>query len=431
MSDTIIEVDNISKLYKLGSLGTGTLSHDLNRWWSKLRKKDDPDILAGEVNDRTKAGGSNFVWSLKDISFSINEGEIFGIIGSNGAGKSTLLKILSKITKPTTGSIKIGGKIASLLEVGTGFHPELTGHENVYLNGAILGMRKQEIKQRFDEIVEFSGVGRYINTPVKKYSSGMYVRLAFAVAAHLEPDILIVDEVLAVGDAEFQAKCMGKMKDVSMNKGRTVLFVSHSVPAIKKMCSKAMLLEKGMQKAIGDTEDILALYQHREEDKEDGIRKTLPHNVSGCFTDWKLEDTRANNNHTCYTGDSVVFSFGFMAHETMRNCEAAFALKYDGLLLLNTSNLSGNGSNFTVTPGYHRFRFKLDFPIRDSRLEVEARFYSLGKQIDKWESTTKLTVLDNFNTHHYAGLINPDIEFSIANGTATTQKTDRNTISIQ
>ncbi len=426
MPDTIIEVENISKLYKLGSLGTGTLSHDLNRWWSKLRKNEDPDILAGEINDRTKTGGSNFIWSLKEVSFSVNEGDIFGIIGSNGAGKSTLLKVLSKITKPTTGSIKLGGKVASLLEVGTGFHPELTGHENVYLNGAILGMRRQEIKQRFDEIVDFSGVGRYINTPVKKYSSGMYVRLAFAVAAHLEPDILIVDEVLAVGDAEFQAKCMGKMKDVSMNKGRTILFVSHSVPAIKKMCSKAMLLEKGMQKAIGSTEEILALYQQREEDKEDGVRKTLPHNVPGYFTDWKLENTRAGNDHTCYTGDSVVFSFGFTAHETMRNCEAAFALKYDGLLILNTSNLASNGSNFTITPGHQRFCFRLDFPVRDSRLEVEARFYSLGKQIDKWESTTKLTVLDNFNTHHYAGLINPDIKFSVATNTDIVQSISRN-----
>ncbi len=428
MSDTIIEVENISKLYKLGSLGTGTLSHDLNRWWSKFRKKEDIDMLAGEVNDRTKAGGSNFVWSLKDIGFSVQQGEIFGIIGSNGAGKSTLLKILSKITKPTTGTIKLGGKVASLLEVGTGFHPELTGRENVYLNGAILGMRKQEIKQRFDEIVEFSGVGRYINTPVKKYSSGMYVRLAFAVAAHLEPDILIIDEVLAVGDAEFQAKCMGKMKDVSMNKGRTVLFVSHSIPAVKKLCNKAVLLERGIQKAMGNTEEILALYQHREEDIEDGIRKALPKNVSGFFTDWKLEGTRANNDHTCYTGDSVVFSFGFTANETMRNCEAAFALKYDGLLILNTSSLAGSGSNFTVMPGDHRFCFQLDFPVRDSRLEVEARFYSFGKQIDKWESTTKLTVLDNFNTHHYAGLINPAIEFSIMVNINAIQQTDQNKI---
>lgn len=430
MSDTIIEVENISKLYKLGSLGTGTLSHDLNRWWAKMQKKEDPDILAGEVNDRTVNGRSDFVWSLKDIDFSVKEGEIFGIIGSNGAGKSTLLKILSKITKPTTGTVKLGGKVASLLEVGTGFHPELTGRENVYLNGAILGMRRQEIKQRFDEIVEFSGVGRYINTPVKKYSSGMYVRLAFAVAAHLEPDILIIDEVLAVGDAEFQAKCMGKMKDVSMNRGRTVLFVSHSVPAVKKMCNKVLLLERGMRKAIGDTEEILAVYQHREEDLEDGIRKTLPQNIPAYFTDWKLEGARADNNHTCYTGDSVVFSFGFTANETMRNCEAAFALKYDGLLILNTSSLAGNGINFTITPGHHRFRFRLDFPVRDSRLEVEARFYSLGKQTDKWESTTRLTVLDNFNTHHYAGLINPDIEFSMMNNTGIEKHTDYNHVNV-
>lgn len=417
MPENIIEVENISKLYKLGSLGTGTLSHDLNRWWSKMRKKEDPDMLAGEINDRSITSDSNYVWSLKDINFQVKEGEIFGIIGSNGAGKSTLLKILSKITKPTKGNIRLDGRVASLLEVGTGFHPELTGKENVYLNGAILGMRKQEIKNQFDEIVEFSGVGRYINTPVKKYSSGMYVRLAFAVAAHLEPDILIIDEVLAVGDAEFQAKCMGKMKDVSMNKGRTVLFVSHSVAAVKKLCNKAILLEKGMQKAVGNTEDILSMYQQRESDIEDGIRKVLPKSATGYFTDWQLEDTKADNNHTCYTGDTCSFLFGFLALEPLKNCEVSFMLKYDGMMILNTSSLANNGVNFSIAPGYKQFRFKLDFPVRDCKLDVEVSLHSFGKLTDHWMSSTKLTVLNNFNSHKDAGMINPDTKFSVETST--------------
>jgi len=208
----VIKVENISKAYQLGSFGTGTISRDLERFWAQLRGKEDPFLKIGELNDRTKKGKSNIVWSLKDINFEVNQGDTIGIVGRNGAGKSTLLKILSRVTSPTTGAIKIKGRVASLLEVGTGFHPELSGRDNIFLNGAILGMRKSEIKRKFDEIVDFAGVERYIDTPVKRYSSGMYVRLAFAVAAHLESEILIVDEVLAVGDAEFQKKCLGKME---------------------------------------------------------------------------------------------------------------------------------------------------------------------------------------------------------------------------
>jgi len=222
-----LKVDNLSKAYQLGDFGTGTISRDLERYWARLRGKDDPFLKIGETNDRTSKGVSDVVWSLKDLDFEIEQGDAVGIIGRNGAGKSTLLKILSRVTSPTTGTIKVKGRIASLLEVGTGFHPELTGRENIFLNGAILGMRKAEIKRKFDEIVDFSGVERYIDTPVKRYSSGMYVRLAFAVAAYLESEILIVDEVLAVGDAEFQKKCLGKMGDISKGEGRTVLFVSY------------------------------------------------------------------------------------------------------------------------------------------------------------------------------------------------------------
>ncbi|WP_205943610.1 ABC transporter ATP-binding protein [Pedobacter cryophilus] len=240
-----IKVENLSKAYQLGEIGTGTLSNDLKRWAYKVRGKDDPFLKIGETNDRTTKGESNMVWSLKDLDFEIEQGDAVGIIGRNGAGKSTLLKILSRVTSPTTGSVKVKGRVASLLEVGTGFHPELTGRENIFLNGAILGMRKKEISRKFDEIVNFAGIERYIDTPVKRYSSGMYVRLAFAVAAHLDSEILVVDEVLAVGDAEFQKKCLGKMNDVSKSEGRTILFVSHNLSAIKELCQMGILLENG------------------------------------------------------------------------------------------------------------------------------------------------------------------------------------------
>jgi len=253
MSDIAIKVEGLGKQYRLGEIGTGTISHDLNRWFARLRGKEDPFAKVGETNDRTTKGSSDYVWSLKDVDFEVKKGEVLGIIGRNGAGKSTLLKILSKVTAPTTGNIKVNGRIASLLEVGTGFHPELTGRENIFLNGAILGMTKAEIRSKFDEIVDFSGVERYIDTPVKRYSSGMYVRLAFAVAAFLEPEILIVDEVLAVGDAEFQKKCLGRMKDVSVNDGRTVLFVSHNMAAVKQLCTEGIILKNGILDFSGST----------------------------------------------------------------------------------------------------------------------------------------------------------------------------------
>lgn len=255
-----LKAENISKQYRLGQVGTGTLSHDINRLWHQIRGKEDPYLKIGETNDRTSKGDSEYVWSLRDINFEIEQGDAVGIVGRNGAGKSTLLKLLSKVTKPTTGRILTNGRIASLLEVGTGFHPEMTGRENVYLNGAILGMTRKEINRKFDEIVDFSGVERYIDTPVKRYSSGMYVRLAFAVAAHLESEILIVDEVLAVGDAEFQKKCLGKMGDVTKGEGRTVLFVSHNMSAVKDLCNNSILLSKGMIKKIDNTNSVIDEY---------------------------------------------------------------------------------------------------------------------------------------------------------------------------
>lgn len=312
----VIKVENLSKQYRLGTIGTGTLSHDINRWWHTVRGKEDPYLKLGQVNDRTKKEGmEDYVWALRDINFEVKAGEVLGVIGRNGAGKSTLLKILSRTTLPTTGSVKIKGRIASLLEVGTGFHPELTGRENIFLNGAILGMRKTEIKSKFDEIVEFAGVAKYIDTPVKRYSSGMYVRLAFAVAAHLDPEILIVDEVLAVGDAEFQKKCLGKMKDVSVNEGRTVLFVSHNMAAVHNLCSSAILMNNGKIDLVDATQSVINRYlQSTENYLEMPLAERKDREGSGIvvFTSFHIEDEHGNMIDSIISGSTVTFVFSVL-----------------------------------------------------------------------------------------------------------------------
>ena len=262
MSNIAIQFDHVGKLYQLGVVGTGTLSHDLNRWWAtRVMGKEDPYLKIGETNDRATKGTSDFVWALKDITFDVEQGDVVGIIGKNGAGKSTLLKLLSRITSPTTGTIRAKGRIGSLLEVGTGFHPEMTGRENIYMNGSIMGMTRAEITRKLDEIVDFAGVERYLDTPTKRYSSGMTVRLGFAVAAFMEPEILVVDEVLAVGDAEFQKKAIGKMQEVSQGGGRTVLFVSHNMASVRSLCSRGIVLDKGQIKAMGPTNEMIELYK--------------------------------------------------------------------------------------------------------------------------------------------------------------------------
>jgi lipopolysaccharide transport system ATP-binding protein len=261
LSHTVISVENLSKSYRLGQIGTGTLSRDLKVWWARTRGKPNPLLRIGQTDHGNRTG--EILWALKDVSFQVEQGEVLGIIGRNGAGKSTLLKILSRVTAPTSGCVKVKGRIASLLEVGTGFHPELTGRENIYLNGAILGMTKEEVRRRFDEIVAFAEIDKFIDTPVKRYSSGMYVRLAFAVAAHLESEILLVDEVLAVGDAEFQKKCLGKMGDVATQEGRTVLFVSHNMAAVSQLCRSAILLENGNTTVEGVAAEIIEKYLTR------------------------------------------------------------------------------------------------------------------------------------------------------------------------
>ncbi|CAN5353334.1 ABC transporter ATP-binding protein [soil metagenome] len=319
---SVIKVENISKQYRLGTVGTGSLVHDVNRTWHRLRGKEDPYLKIGEENDRSVKGNSEYVWALKEINFEVKQGEVLGIIGRNGAGKSTLLKILSRTTTPTTGSVKIKGRVASLLEVGTGFHPELSGRENIFLNGAILGMSTFEIKKKFDEIVDFSGVERYIDTPVKRYSSGMYVRLAFGVAAHLEPEILIVDEVLAVGDAEFQKKALGKMKDVSNKEGRTVLFVTHNMEAVKNICSKGLLMEHG--KIVADDEIAILVDKYLQGvHKEDVFINDVVIEGEGC----KIERTKIyGKNEIITNGDELIIETIFTNYSEYP-CSIIFTIK--------------------------------------------------------------------------------------------------------
>jgi ABC-type polysaccharide/polyol phosphate transport system ATPase subunit len=290
---TVIKIENISKLYRLGTIGSGTLQNDLKRWWAKINKKDDPFQKLGERNVQNRIGKSDLIWALKDINLEIQEGDVLGIIGNNGAGKSTLLKVLSRITSPTTGFVKIKGRIASLLEIGTGFHPDLSGRENIYLNGAILGMSKREITAKLDEIIDFSGIERYIDTPVKRYSSGMYVRLAFAVAAHLEPEILLIDEVLAVGDYSFQEKCLGKMRNIS-EEGRTVLFVSHNLGSIRSLCKNAILLENGIVDYYNSAEKTVETYINSFKDKMDGKSLEIKNDLDAYVEDINVTDLEGN-----------------------------------------------------------------------------------------------------------------------------------------
>ncbi|MDD3005695.1 ABC transporter ATP-binding protein [Flavobacterium sp.] len=327
MSKVVIKAENIAKQYRLGLVGTDTVKDDMKRWWYNLRGKEDPFLKIGEANDRSSKGESDYVWSLRDINFEINQGDSVGIIGRNGAGKSTLLKILSQVTQPTTGKIYTKGRIASLLEVGTGFHPEMTGRENIYLNGAILGMRKHEIKRKFDEIVAFSGVERYIDTPVKRYSSGMYVRLAFAVAAHLESEILIVDEVLAVGDAEFQKKCLGKMNEVSKGEGRTVLFVSHSMASVKKLCNKGIVLHNGKNVFNGNIESVINYYENNlvSNDRNLSIKYSESPNLPMQIKSVNLLNNRANKVFT--TDDELIFEFEVITRQIVEGAYVTVDLK--------------------------------------------------------------------------------------------------------
>lgn len=403
----VIEVDNLSKLYDLGLVGTGTLSKDLNRAWAKITGKSDPYATLAELNDRTKKSYSGTVYALKDINFQVEQGDVVGIIGKNGAGKSTLLKILSQITSPSSGSIKIKGRVASLLEVGTGMHPEMTARQNIYLNGSIMGMRRFEITKKLDEIVDFAGIGKYIDTPIKRFSSGMQVRLGFAVAAHLEPEILIVDEVLAVGDAEFQKKAIGKMQDISKGEGRTVLFVSHHLNSVKSLCKKGILLKNGEVNSIGNIEKVIEDYRlsSSTEKKESIFDNSIIKTIS-----------IINSSNEFYNHQKIELLFETEFNENIRNSKLLVQLssitdtlvssfevelpKVNSLLKLSIpSNILVKGEykiNFIVyRPGVQQFENKQDvlqFRILDNPTEfAHLEGFNIGNVFinSSWEKLKK------------------------------------------
>ena len=398
----ILKAENISKQYRLGTVGTGTLSHDLNRFWHTIRGKEDPYLKIGETNDRSSKGTSQYVWALQDINFEINAGEVVGIIGKNGAGKSTLLKILSKVTAPTTGVIKTKGRIASLLEVGTGFNPELTGRENIYLNGAILGMTKKEITSKLDEIIAFSGCERYIDTPTKRYSSGMTVRLAFAVAAFLEPEILVVDEVLAVGDAEFQKKAIGKMQDISKTEGRTVLFVSHNMAAVKSLCTRGIVLENGKLKFDGKVEDALDVYSN--------ISKSLDYKVV-----FDAETVRSGNKNIEFKSIEIV-------NQNNKNTQE-YSIGDDLIIKIKIKNNSGEKRSemgiqvFTTEemPVFHMMPRDSNFEIHHES-EIE-EFEIKLKDIRLFPGLYYITITSSSTTGHQVfDCINNALTFEIVDG---------------
>lgn len=354
VSDVAIKIENLSKQYRLGVVGTGTLSHDLKRWWTvNMLGKEDPYLKIGETNDRSTKASSEYVWALKDINLEIRQGDVVGIIGKNGAGKSTLLKILSKVTKPTTGTVQYKGRIASLLEVGTGFHMEMTGRENIYMNGSIMGMTRAEITSKLDEIIDFAGVERFIDTPVKRYSSGMTVRLGFAIAAHLEPEILIVDEVLAVGDAEFQKKAIGKMQDVSKVFGRTVLFVSHNLASVKNLCCRGVLLNSGRIDIDGNIDTTIDKYLNQDDFaiNNDDLENFKNRNGNGLirFISYKILNDNYQNIDFAVSGQKVIIELDFLINSESQIPPLHFSLWFkdkDNNPYFHLSNTVANGAEF-------------------------------------------------------------------------------------
>ncbi len=363
---TAIEFDHVGKQYRLGLVSTKTLSHDLNRWWqTEVLKKEDPYLKIGSVNDRSKAADSEYVWALRDIDFKVEQGDVVGIIGKNGAGKSTLLKLLSKVTGPTVGTIRARGRIGALLEVGTGFHPEMTGRENIFMNGAILGMNKSEVSSKIDEIIEFSGCERYIDTPVKRYSSGMKVRLGFAVAAHLDPEILVVDEVLAVGDAEFQKKAIGKMREVSRGEGRTVLFVSHNMASIKKLCKSGILLENGQIAFQGNVSDTVATYLSSSDYEDNESPTTRIHTLNHSLRIDSVQASDAVNGYIRFVGNekkTVEFSITGETEINLNVSVEVFLYDSNDILVATYSPIQWNGKVEHIETGRFEIRDAFDLP---------------------------------------------------------------------
>ncbi|MBS1517256.1 MAG: ABC transporter ATP-binding protein [Bacteroidetes bacterium] len=398
---TVIRVENISKLYKLGIISSKSIVQDFSRFIARITGKEDPFSKLGEINDRTVKKSSDYVWALKDISFDVKDGEILGVIGKNGAGKSTLLKILSRVTTPTKGSIKIKGRVASLLEVGTGFHQELTGRENIFLNGSILGMTKAEIRKKFDEIVDFSGIGSYIDTPVKRYSSGMYVRLAFAVAAHLDPEILIVDEVLAVGDAEFQKKCLGKMQNVSEQEGRTVLFVSHNMAIMSKLCSNVIVLKNGqVDFPKGPSEDGIQHYiLDRRENAEIDLKDRRDRTGEGKIRliDFTMLNAKNEKIDIAISGQKVKFRIHYRCFENPdpKNVTVAIGIsRSDGFLVTVLGNeISSSKFDSISQEGY--FTCVLEkLPVTSGTYLLNLIVYQNGIRQDWIQEAASLDVED-------------------------------------
>ena len=393
----ILKVENISKQYRLGVIGTGTISHDLNRFFAKVQGKEDPFLKVGETNTRDVKGNSNYVWALKNINFDVKRGEVLGIIGKNGAGKSTLLKILSKVTGPTKGYIKSMGRISSLLEVGTGFHPEMTGKENIFLNGAILGMSKKEIRSKLEQIIAFSGCERYIDTPVKRYSSGMKVRLAFAVAAFLEPDILVIDEVLAVGDAEFQKKAIGKMQDISNSEGRTVLFVSHDMAAIQNLCQKVIVLKDGEVHYEGPVAEGIEFYLHDNYSNNDihSLKERADRKGTGEF---KFTDIVLNEGRPILLKSAIQASISFAANATFKNVNIALTIckNYEEKLMTIDNYYQGEEVQINTATG--------EIVVQLPKLHLLSGIYS----INLWASYNGV-VLDYIHSAVHFTIENEDI----------------------
>ena len=422
MSNTAIEFEHVSKQYRLGLVSTKTLSHDIRRFWiTNVLGKEDPYLKIGETNDRASKGNSDYVWALRDIDFKVEQGDVVGIIGKNGAGKSTLLKLLSRVTGPTTGTIRAHGRIGSLLEVGTGFHGEMTGRENIFMNGAILGMSRAEIQAKLDEIIDFSGCERYIDTPVKRYSSGMTVRLGFAVAAFLEPEILVVDEVLAVGDAEFQKKAIGKMKDVSQGQGRTVLFVSHNMASVKALCKTGVLLENGMMKYTGTIKDTVDYYIGEGGSSENQYfddLATAPGNDVIRIKSFEILPGKPQANIDIESG--IKFKLQFMCYKSDAMLDVNFNVRtMDDITVFETGSVLGKAGEKDSKKGMYEVEFEVPkYTLNAGKYKVEV-FFGENQRYRVFRGFEQMFEVENtlsdmgFNQNVLPGMLRLKNEFNI------------------
>ena len=417
MSNTAIEFNHVSKQYRLGLVSTKTLSHDIRRFWiTNVLHREDPYLKIGETNDRSTRGNSEYVWALRDIDFKVEQGDVVGIIGKNGAGKSTLLKLLSRVTGPTTGTIRAHGRIGSLLEVGTGFHGEMTGRENIFMNGAILGMTRSEIQAKLDEIIDFSGCERYIDTPVKRYSSGMTVRLGFAVAAFLEPEILVVDEVLAVGDAEFQTKAIGKMKDVSQGQGRTVLFVSHNMASVQRLCNHGVLLENGQVKFIGGIADTIHTYLADQVVQSEFVNPN-PNPKDKLNLLWAKVTPAIGD--ACYADVPMDIKFAVRVNEKVKELVIGFNIVSAFQQMLARADYNDIDGRKTLDPGEYEFHFQIPantFSDGEYRIVFDIAEARVKDYVDAEKSSLTFEIVPNPNSQANVFCEHIPSKFSIIRG---------------